>query len=129
MSDTRIYTNVTAEIVNAGDMSRSLTRSGGQIGGDFWLDWEPSGGITNKGWYTGFADLGLANWWSEKYESFGKLDGTTYSNDASGFQQYVEVHRGTPDLLKDAFSYWNSLGGSAQYQIITNNGFSGCFAN
>lgn len=126
MSDTRIYTNVTAEIVNAGDMSRSLTRSGGEIGGNFWLEWEPSGGITNQGWNKGFVDLGLADWWSRNHAS---IDETTYSNNEIGFQQYVEAHRGEEKLLDEAFSYWNSLGGSAQFQIITNNGFSGCFAN
>lgn len=127
MSDTRIYTNVTAEIVNAGDMSRSLTRSGGEIGGTFWLEWEPSGGITNQGWAKGFGDLGLADWWSGNHASID--ESTIYSNDPSGFQQYVEAHRGEENLLNGAFSYWNSLGGSAQFQIITNNGFSGCFAN
>ena len=130
MSDTRIYTNVTAEIVNAGDMSRSLTRSGGAIEGKFMLSWDPQGGITNHGWSTGFGDLGLAAWWGIKYDSVKKDDGTSYSNDVSGFREYVVYSEENREAVSgEAFNTWNLMSGTEQYNIISKYGFNTCFVD
>lgn len=103
----QVYVEISASVVN--EMMGISTLNGSGAGGSETvagnINWSTNGGFTGLGWF--FDQTPLQNWWNQVYSGGNEyVTGTSYTNDASGFQSWMNTE--TPPNLNAALENWSN---------------------
>lgn len=120
----RTYVPLTA---NSADIPSVLNISGGQTGGNYWLNWETSG-FTGQGWYwdeSGSYNYPIPNWWTTNHQGGTEHVTSSYTNDEDGFKDWLATEN--PGTLDFVLGTWTE--GKLDFAI--NHGLYGtsCFSS
>lgn len=94
-----IYVAVSASNINSGIMT--LEQSGGQEEGSYWIDWDPTTGFTDQGWFYDSSYLHIG--WPAFLQNNPEYE---YSSDLQGFQAYMAAVN--PDNLNEILGGWDN---------------------